>query len=101
MVSEGRMVALKAYCRIDYDEDDVQLEALLSAADAYLQSAGCSRENHESLYDLIAQDIVLRQYDGRDDDTAHAATSPMVRQMLTQLKLVCAYGGAADGDTSL
>lgn len=45
--------------------------------------------------------MVLRQYDGRDADAEHAATAPLVRAMLTQLKLRCAYGGADDGDESV
>ena len=101
MNDAGRLAALKAYCRIDYDEDDSLLEAILGTVDAYLQNAGCTRENHENLYDLIAQDMTLRQYDGRDSDTEHAATAPLVRRMLTQLKLVCAFGGAGDGNTSV
>lgn len=88
MIDAGRLAALKAYCRIDYGEDDSLLEAILGTVDAYLQNAGCTRENHENLYDLIAQDMTLRQYDGRDSDTEHAATAPLVRHMLTQLKLV-------------
>ena len=46
MIDAGRLAALKAYCRIDYDEDDSLLEAILGTVDAYLQNAGCTRENH-------------------------------------------------------
>ena len=46
--------------------------------------------------------MTLRTYDGRDNDAAQAATAPLIRSMLTQLKLRCQYGeGAADdGGTS-
>lgn len=100
-VDETRLMSVKEYCRIDYDEDDALLCSFILAVDDYLAGAGCSREGHENLYDLIVADMVLRQYDGRDADTEHAATAPLVRAMLTQLKLQCAYGGAADGDESV
>ena len=101
MVSEGRLALLKQYCKVDYDEDAMVLSSLAETADAYLAQAGCIRAGHEDMWDMIVCDMVLRQYDGRDDDVEHAATSTLLRQMLNQLKLVCAYGGAADGDTSL
>lgn len=57
---------------------------------------GCVREGHEALYDIIAHAMVLEQYEGRCVDNAAQALQsvpPIVRQMLTQLKLVCAYEG--------
>ena len=39
MIDAGRLAALKAYCRIDYDDDDSLLEAILGTVDAYLQAA--------------------------------------------------------------
>lgn len=80
---------------IDHDEDDMLISSLMSAVDCYLYNAGAYRENNEHLYDAVAHDMVLRMYDGRDDDVEHAATSQLARQMLTQLKLKCAYGGGA------
>ena len=73
-----------------------RLAGLLAAAEAYLDGAGCVREGHEALYDIIAHAMVLEQYEGRCVDNAAQALQsvpPIVRQMLTQLKLVCAYEG--------
>ena len=54
------------------------------------------REGHEALYDIIAHAMVLEKYEGRCVDNAAQALQsvpPIVRQMFTQLKLVCAYEG--------
>ena len=54
------------------------------------------------MYDLIVQAMVLNQYEGKCADNAAAALAtvpPLVRQMVNQLKLVCAFGGAGDGNT--
>ena len=54
------------------------------------------------MYDLIVQAMVLNQYEGKCADNAAAALAtlpPLVRQMVNQLKLVCAFGGADDGNT--
>lgn len=91
-----RLSLCKKYMNIDFDTDDMLISSLISAADAYLANAGVSREVDTFLYDAIANDMVLRMYDGRDDDVEHAATSQIARQMLTQLKLKCAYGGGAN-----
>ena len=90
-----RLSLCKKYMNIDFDTDDMLISSLISAADSYLEGAGVSREVDTFLYDAIANDMVLRMYDGRDDDVEHAATSQLARQMLTQLKLKCAYGGGA------
>ena len=96
MAETERLAAVKRYCKIDYGEDDELLAGLLAAAEAYLDGAGCVREGHEALYDIIAHAMVLEQYEGRCCDNAAQALQsvpPIVRQMLTQLKLVCAYEG--------
>ena len=94
-----RLDACKAYMKVDYAEDDELIAALMDAADRYLEGAGVNRDAAPAMYDLIVHDMTLRTYDGRDDDAEHAATAPLVRSMLTQLKLRCQYGeeAAADG----
>ena len=92
MAEAERLAAVKRYCKIDYSEDDELLAGMLAAAEAYLDGAGCVREG----YDIIAHAMVLEQYEGRCVDNAAQALQsvpPIVRQMLTQLKLVCAYEG--------
>lgn len=88
-----RLRAVKAYMQVDYDADDALIGSLLSAAEAYLGNIGVERSISPAQYDLIVFDMTLRVYDGRDADVSHAATSQMARQMLTQLKLLSAYGG--------
>ena len=94
-----RLDACKRYMKVDYPDDDEVIAALMDAADRYLEGAGVNRDTAPAMYDLIVHDMTLRTYDGRDDDAEHAATAPLVRSMLTQLKLRCQYGeeAAADG----
>lgn len=96
-----RLAAVKAYCRIDYDEDDSQLTTLLEMSDSYLGQCGVYREGHEAMYDVLVNAMVLNMFEGRCADGASALQTvpPITRQMLNQLKLVCAYGGTDDGDT--
>ena len=96
-LAEERLAACKKYMKVDYPDDDELIAALMDAADRYLEGAGVNRDAAPAMYDLIVHDMTLRTYDGRDDDAEHAATAPLVRSMLTQLKLRCNYGGAADG----
>ncbi len=86
-----RVKACKEYMHVDFDEDDALITSLLAASDGYLEGAGVNRDINSQMYDLIAFDMTLRVYDGRDEDAAHAATSQIARQMLTQLKLRSAY----------
>lgn len=90
-----RLMTCKKYMHCDdIEEDDELIAALLDASDGYIVGAGVDRETSPAMFDLIAYNMTLRLYEGRDDDVEHAATDPMVRKMLTQLKLRCAYGGA-------
>ena len=99
MITAERLDAIKKYCRVDYDEDDVQLTGFAEMSDSYLAQCGITRDGHEAMYDLIVQAMVLNQYDGKNAAAALATGPPLVRQMVNQLKLVCAFGGADDGNT--
>lgn len=89
----ARLEACKAYLRVDEDADDALILLLLGAACEYLAGAGAVRETAPAQYDLICFAMVLELYDGRCGDAAEAASTPLVRAMLTQLKLRSAYGG--------
>lgn len=97
-----RLAACKRYMKIDYDEDDALIAAMMDANDAYLAGAGCARDVSPAQHDLIVQAMTLQMYDSRGDLTAQQALEtvpPAVRQMFNQFKLRCNYGGTADGDT--
>lgn len=87
-----RLSLCKKYMIVEHDEDDNVILSILNAVDAYLNNCGVSRDIDTNLYDTIAHDMVLRIFDGRDDDVEHAATSQIARQMLNQLKIKCTYG---------
>ena len=113
MTTAERLTAIKKYCRVDYDEDDTQLTGFAEMSDSYLAQCGITRDGHEAMYDLIVQAMVLNQYDGKCADNAAAAladkeigivllTEKFGREfpdVVNQLKLVCAFGGADDGNT--
>lgn len=90
-MAEVSLDTVKRYMRVTYSEDDLLISSLIEAAVQYLDGAGVNRMRAPDVYDLIVCDMVLRQYDGRDSDAEHAATAPVVRQMLTQLKLRSAF----------
>lgn len=94
-----RLAACKRYMQVDIDDDDELVFALLRAADSYLEGAGINRAVAPEMYDLIAFDMALRIYDGRETEAAQAATVPLVRCMLNQLKLLSAYGEDGDGES--
>ena len=97
--AEDRLAACKKYMKVDYPDDDELICGFMDMADEYLAGAGCVREVSPSMYDIICYAMTLNMYDGRASDAQQAAESvpKIARQFLTQLKLRCNYGGAADG----
>ena len=98
-LAEERLAACKRYMKVDYPDDDELICGFMDMADGYLAGAGCVREATPAMYDIICYAMTLNQYDGRASDAQQAAESvpKIARQFLTQLKLRCNYGGAADG----
>ena len=98
-LAEERLAACKQYMKVDYPDDDELICGFMDMADEYLAGAGCVREASPSMYDIICYAMTLNLYDGRASDAQQAAESvpKIARQFLTQLKLRCNYGGAADG----
>ena len=98
-LAEERLAACKQYMKVDYPDDDELICGFMDMADEYLAGAGCVREVSPSMYDIICYAMTLNMYDGRASDAQQAAESvpKIARQFLTQLKLRCNYGGAADG----
>lgn len=99
VLAEERLAACKKYMKVDYPDDDELICGFMDMADEYLAGAGCVREVSPSMYDIICYAMTLNMYDGRASDAQQAAESvpKIARQFLTQLKLRCNYGGAADG----
>ncbi len=98
-LAEERLAACKKYMKVDYPDDDELICGFMDMADEYLAGAGCVREASPAMYDIICYAMTLNLYDGRASDAQQAAESvpKIARQFLTQLKLRCNYGGAADG----
>ena len=98
-LAEERLAACKKYMKVDYPDDDELICGFMDMCAEYLAGAGCVREASPAMYDIICYAMTLNLYDGRASDAQQAAESvpKIARQFLTQLKLRCNYGGAADG----
>ena len=98
-LAEERLAACKQYMKVDYPDDDELICGFMDMCAEYLAGAGCVREVSPAMYDIICYAMTLNLYDGRASDAQQAAESvpKIARQFLTQLKLRCNYGGAADG----
>lgn len=94
-LTEERLAALLAYCRIDALEEgeELLLQGLYDAAVSYMEQAGVSEPeagtHRRAQYDLCVNYLVLDGYDRRDVTITGAIVSdnPMFRRMLNQLKL--------------
>lgn len=83
---------VKDYLRVDGDEDDSQVEDLISAADIYLVNAGAIKDHENSLYKLAIKILATQWYENRvpvGEVTEEMAFS--LRHIMTQLKYC--YGG--------
>jgi len=88
------LAMLKAYMRVDGDEDDEKIWLLYRAAVQYMENAGIVRRDcrgSEALYDLVAAAITQAAYEPLDvvNSGADAAFGVGLRQQINQLKGVC------------
>ena len=84
--------AVKAYARIDGDEEDALLDSLTNAAEEYLANAGIDPGlSAPALYQLAVCGIVLHWYEQRNIATGAAPTDfPVgIRLTINQLKNTC------------
>lgn len=93
-LTEERRAALLAYCRIDALEEGEKplLQAMYDAAVGYMEQAGVSEPAEgtarRAQYDLCVNALVLDAYDQRGSQTDKSVgDNPMLRRMITQLKL--------------
>lgn len=84
--------AVKAYARVDGDEEDALLDSLTNAAEEYLANAGIDPGlSAPALYQLAVCGIVLHWYEQRNIATGAAPTDfPVgIRLTINQLKHTC------------
>ena len=93
-LTDERKAALLAYCRIDNLEagEESLLQGLYDAAVSYMEGAGISEPAEGTprrcQYDLCVNAMVLDSYDRRGAQTEESVgDNPMLRRMITQLKL--------------
>ena len=79
--------ACKSYMRVDGDEDDETIKALMAAAGEYLRNAGIPEpETPTPLYSLALNSLTLHYYDHRDAVGTEAPLPTGLRPILNQLK---------------
>lgn len=84
--------AVKAYARVDGDEEDALLDSLTDAAEEYLSNAGIDPGlSAPALYQLAVCGIVLHWYEQRNIAAGAAPTDfPVgIRLTINQLKHTC------------
>ncbi len=95
-LTEERKAALLAYCKLTELADDPEVAALIpafyEAAVGYMDGAGVTEPQEgtarRAQYDLCVNAMVLDAYDRRGAQTeGSVGDNPMLRRMLTQLKL--------------
>lgn len=93
-LTEERLAALLAYCRIEdpTQEELLTLEGLYNAAVGYLEHAGVAQPQEgtprRAQYDLCVNFMVLRDFDQREAQVNGTITdNPAFRRLLNQLKL--------------
>ena len=95
-LTEERKAELLAYCKLTELANDPEVEALIpafyEAAVGYMEGAGITEPAADTArraqYDLCVNAMVLDAYDRRGAQTeGSAGDNPMLRRMITQLKL--------------
>lgn len=83
----GRLEACKKYMRVDGEDEDGVILALMSAAQAYLERAGITPERSpEAQYNLALLGLTLHYYDHREAVGNEAAFPIGLRPVINQLK---------------
>lgn len=106
-LTEERLAALLAYCKLTELSDDPEVAALIptfyAAAVGYLDGAGVSPPAagtaRAAQYDLLVNAMVLDDWDHRDmtETSGQAMENPAFRRRLNQLKLT--EGMVSESDT--
>lgn len=57
---------IKEYLKIDSNDEDVTVQALITSAELYLKNAGVLEDYQNELYDLAIKMLVLHWYENRE-----------------------------------
>lgn len=84
----ARLEACKKYMRVDGEDEDDVILALMAAAELYLEGAGITPERSpEAQYNLALWGLTLHYYDHREAVGNEAAFPVGLRPVINQLKL--------------
>lgn len=74
---------IKSYMRVDYDEDDQLIGALMLAAKTYLSNAGAKERANNELYNVVLMMLTTFFYENRSADAT--AIPGTINNLITQL----------------
>lgn len=57
---------IKEYLKIDSNDEDITVQALITSAELYLKNAGVLEDYQNELYDLAIKMLVLHWYENRE-----------------------------------
>jgi len=57
---------IKEYLKIDGNDEDITVQALITSAELYLKNAGVLEDYQNELYDLAIKMLVLHWYENRE-----------------------------------
>lgn len=84
----AKLEACKRYMRVDGEDEDDVILALMSAAQAYLEKAGITPERSPAAqYDLALWGLTLHYYDHREAVGNESAFPIGLRPVINQLKM--------------
>ena len=81
-----KLTEAKNYLRVDHDEDDELILALLDAGEEYLRNAGV-KPSEDKLYRLAVMLYAATQYEHRDGSQKSDGFSYALQSIILQLRL--------------
>lgn len=89
----SQLEGVKDYLRLQDNDEDVQILALIQAAKLYLENAGVPEREDDELYNLVIKMLVSSMYENKSSGNPSFCLS--LQSLITQLS--CS-GGSKDED---
>lgn len=82
------VIEAKKYLRleVDYTDEDVDIEALIAAAEGYLTNAGCTLNAGDEVAKLAVKMLVIHWYENREPIGQANKLAFGLQSLITQLK---------------
>lgn len=87
----------KDFLRVDGDDENTIIQAMITAAEDYLRNAGVKNTSSE-LYKIVVLMLTSIFYEHRDTADKQIAIPPIINNFITQLSLSGEGGGRNEPD---